>query len=156
MLSLLPLLAFIQDREFRSYLSYWLGLPLHNDHFICPKCHNTADPFRDHQVGCGGNGDQISCHNAIKDIIFNAAQSAPLGPSKETLGLMSQSSSCPADVLLPNWSNGRLVTLDVHVISPLQSLTLSEAAFSQDYAVQVGVQRKHAANLPNCRSSGLA
>ena len=68
---------------------------------------------------------------------------------------MSQSSSCPADVLLPNWSNGCPVALEVHVISPLQSLTLSEAAFSQGHALQVGVQRKLAANLPNCRSSGL-
>ena len=66
---------------------------------------------------------------------------------------MSQSSSRPADVLLPNWSNGRPAALDVHVISPLQSLILSEAAFSQGHALQVGVQRK--LNLPNCRSSGL-
>ena len=145
----------LQDREFRSCLAYWLGVPLHNDHFVCPECHNTADPFGDHQIGCGGNGDRISRHNAIRDIIFSAAQSAALGPSKETPGLVSQSSSRPADVLLPNWSNGRPAALDVHVISPLQSLTLSEAAFSQGHALQVGVQRKLAVNLPNCRSSGL-
>ena len=44
--------------------------------------------FGDHQVGCGGNGDRISRHNAVRDVIFAAAQSAALGPSKEVLGLV--------------------------------------------------------------------
>ncbi len=78
-----------------------------------------------------------------------------LGPSKETPGLIPDSASRPADVLLPNWTNGRPAALDVHVISPLQSLTLSEAARTQGHALQVGVQRKLASNLPNCRSMGL-
>ncbi len=109
----------------------------------------------DHQVGCGGNSDRISRHNAIRDVVFNTAQSAALGPSKETPGLVPDSASRPADVLLPNLTNGRPAALDVHVISPLQSLTLSEAARTQGHALQVGVQRKLASNLPNCRSMGL-
>ncbi len=100
-------------------------------------------------MGCGGR------HNAIRDVVFNAAQSAALGPSKETPGLVPDSASRPTDVLLPTWTNGRPATLDVHVISPLQSLTMSEAARTQGHALQVGVQRKLASNLPNCRSMGL-
>ena len=38
--------------------------------------------------------------------------------------------SCLVDILLPNWSRGRQAALDVSVISPLQRLTLSEAAVS--------------------------
>ncbi len=94
----------------------------------------------------------VNRDNAIRDVVFNAAQSAALGPSKETPGLVSDSASRPADVLLPNWTNGRPAALDVHVISPLQSLTLSEAARTQGHALQVGVQCKLASNLPNCRS----
>ncbi len=109
----------------------------------------VADSLGDHQVG---NSDRISHHNAIRDVVFNAAQSAALGPSKETPGLVPDSASCPADVLL---TNRRPVALDVHVISPFQSLTLSEAARTQGHALQVGVQRKLASNLPNCRSMGL-
>ena len=45
--------------------------------------------------------------------------------------------------------------LDIHVIYPLQSLTLSEAARTQGHALPVGVQRKLASNLPSCRSVGL-
>ncbi len=61
-----------------------------------------------------------------------------------------------ADVLLPNWSNGRPAALDVHVISPLQPRTLSEAAQTQGHALQVGVQRKLASNLQYCRDAGLS
>ena len=51
------------------------------------------------QVGCGGNSDRISRHNVIRDVVFNAAQSAALGPSKETPRLVPDSASRPADVL---------------------------------------------------------
>ena len=80
------------------------------------ECHGIADVFGDHQIGCGGNGDQISRHNAIRDVIFNAAQSAALGPSRN---LVPDSSSRPADVFLPTWYHGCPAALDVHVISPL-------------------------------------
>ncbi len=112
----------LQDCEFHSCLSYWLGVPLHNDHFVCPECHNTADPFGDHQVGCGGNGNRISRHNAIKDIIFSAAQSAALEPSNETPGLVSQSSSHP---LMSSAQTGSMaIQLPwTCMLSPLSSLS---------------------------------
>ena len=44
---------------------------------------------------------------------------------------------------------------DVHIISPLQQLTLSEAAYTPGHAIEVGVRRKVAANLPSCRSAGV-
>ncbi len=117
---------------------YWLGVPLHNTQF---SCHCLADAFGDHQVGCGGNSDRISRHNAIRDIVFNAAQSAALGPSKETTSLVESSASCPADVL-PNWCHGRPAALDLHVISSLKPLTISKAAQTPGHALEVGVQRK--------------
>ena len=45
----------------------------------------------------------------------------------------------------------------VHIISPLQQLTLSEAAYTPGHALEVGVRRKLkvAANLPSCRSAGV-
>ena len=144
----------LHDREFRCCLRYWLGVPLHSTPYPCPECRCTADPYGDHQVGCGGNGDRIARHNAIRDVIFSAAQSAALAPSKEAPGLVPGSQARPADVFLPSWSLGRPAALDVHVISPLQVLTVAEAARTPGHALQVGVQRKLASNLSACRSSG--
>ena len=100
----------------------------------------------DHQVGCGGNGDCISRHNAIRDVLFTAAQSASLAPSKETPGLVPSSLSRPADILLLNWCQG--------VISPLQQSTLAKAASTPGHALQVGTRRKLASNLSACRAVG--
>jgi len=44
--------------------------------------------------------------------------------------------------------------LDAHVFRPLQRKTLSEASFTPRRILQVGVQRKLAANLSACRSTG--
>ena len=49
-------------------------------------------------------------------IVFAAAQSAALAPSREASGLIPGSLSHPADVFLPSWSCGRPAALDIHVI----------------------------------------
>ena len=130
-------------------------MPLHNDPYGCPECHSPADIFGDHQVGCSGNGDRVAWHNAIRDVVFLAAQSAALAPSKETPNLLAGSAERPADVLLPNWCQGKSAALDIHVISPLQSATVAEAAYNQGYALDVGVRRKLTSNLSTCRSAGV-
>ena len=127
---------------------------MHSNPYPCPECSANADPFGDHQVGCGGNGDRISRHNAVRDVIFAAAQSAALGPSKEVLGLVPSSLARPAVVFLPHWYLGRPAALDVHITSPLQEQTIAEAAFTPGHALQAGVQRKLASNLSACRATG--
>ena len=61
----------------------------------------------------------------------------------------------PADMLFPSWSCGRPAALDIHVISPLQQLTLAETSVSPGHALQIGVQRKLASNLPACQDAGV-
>ena len=104
---------------------------------------------------CGGNGDRIARHNAIRNVLFSAAQYAALAPTKEAPSLVPGSLSRPADILLPQWSHGRPAALDVSVISPLQHLTLTGAASAPGYALRVRVRRKMPSNLPACRSAGV-
>ena len=69
----------------------------------------------------------MSCsqqHNAIRDVLFSAAQSAALAPRKEVPLLIPGLSSRPANVFLPIWKQGRPAALDVTVISPLQQQTI--------------------------------
>ena len=115
----------------------------------------VADPFGDHQVGCGGNGDRIHRHDSLKDSLFSAAQSAALAPRKEAPSLIPGSSSRPADIYLPNWCRGRPAALDVTVISTLQSLTLAGVASTQGHALRVGEERKMAAHYAACRFVGV-
>ena len=91
---------YLQDWEFWCCQLYWLGVPHHINLISCPRYHNATDTFGDHQVGSSANGDCISCHNTIRDVVFSNAQSAILAPSNETLGLVSSSHSRPAGILL--------------------------------------------------------
>ncbi len=98
----------LHDREFQCCLRYWLGVPLHSSSYPCPECHLTADAYGDHQVGCGGDRDRISRHNAVCDAIHAAAQSAALAPSKETPGLLPGSPGRHFQSMLEPWTSDRL------------------------------------------------
>ena len=91
----------------------------------------------------------------MRNVIFSAAQSAAFAPTKEAPSLISGSSSRPGDILLPTWSQGRPVALDVHIISPLQQQTIAGAARTPGYALDVGVNRKLRSHLSDCRSVGV-
>ena len=53
-----------------------------------PICQTVADPFGDHQVGGGDNGDWIHRHNSVQDALFSSPQSAALVPWKEIPALI--------------------------------------------------------------------
>ena len=65
-------------------------------------------------------------------MLFSAASLLHyIAPTKEASNIVPSSSSRPADILLPN--------LVVSIISPLQQLTLAEAASSPGHALSFGV-----------------
>ena len=105
----------LMDCEFRLCLRYWLGLQMFQDGAQCPVCHTVADPYGDHHVGCGGNADRIARHNALRDAIFSAAQSAALAPRREVSSLISCSLSRPADVYLPSWKGSSSLRCNCYI-----------------------------------------
>ena len=94
----------------------------------------SSDLYGDHHVTCRGNGDMISRHNILRDVIFTTCRTAALSPRKEVPSLIPGSAARPADVFLPVWSQGKPAAIDVSVISSLQCLTVSEASCEQGYA----------------------
>ena len=146
------------DQEFRLCLKYWLGLRMAEDVSSCSACGKSevADDFGAHQVGCGGNGDRIHRHDALRDALFSAAQSAALAPRREAPTLIPGTRSRPADIFLPNWCRGRPAALDVTVISTMQPLTQSGAASERGYALKVAEERKMAAHNAECRRAGIS
>ena len=104
------------DQELSS-LNNWLEVSLHGVSYQCPECSCMADIYGDNQVACGGNRDHITCHNYLRDVIFVTAQAVVLGPRRKAPCLIHNSSSHPADILLPSWSQGRFAAMDVSIIS---------------------------------------
>ena len=144
------------DWEYRLCLQYWLGLRMVSEGTRCPVCNSLVDPFGDHQVGCGGNGDRIHRHDSLRDALYSAAQSAALAPRREVPSLIPGSSSRPADVFLPQWKRGQPAAIDVTVISTLQQLTVVGASTTKGHALSVGEERKRAAHAEACHSVGVS
>ena len=83
------------------------------------------------------------------------ASQAALGPRKEEQAIIPGSSCRPADVYIPNWSEGKDAALDVTVVSPLQSSLLSKAAEEAGHALQYAFERKVRQVGEDCLQEGV-
>ena len=145
----------LQDWEFRLCLQYWQGRRMLEDGARCLIGQGAGDTFGDHQMGCEENRDRIHRYDAICDVLFSAAQAAALAPWKEVSSLISGSSSCLANVYLPNWKRGKPAAIDVTVISTLQQQTRTRAANTPGHALMIAEERKMASHEESCHAVGV-
>ena len=120
-MSLLPNRAVrtdISDVDYRLLLRWWLGLPLLPLGVTllgCPACGHPVDPFGDHFMCCGKNGNTCR-HNALRDALFYVLVQASIPVGKE---IRSGNGRVPADILLVTWVRGRDVAVDLTISHPL-------------------------------------
>ena len=86
----------------------------------CTACHSNSDREGDHAIVCAYQGERIARHNQLRDVLFQAAVQAALGPAREERALIPGREDRPADIYIPTWAGGRDAALDVTVVSPLQ------------------------------------
>ena len=87
-LSMVPSMALglnFHSQEFCLSLNYSLGLRIMEGEYGCLFCkgEKVVDPMGDHQVGCGGNRDHVHRHDATRDTLSSAAQSATWPPERK-------------------------------------------------------------------------
>ena len=85
---------------------------------------------------CAHQGERISRHNSLRDVIHNTAAAAALNPVKEGQHLLQGNNRRPADIYIRGWSAGRDAALDVTVINPLQEATVQGAAETPGHALK--------------------
>ena len=78
----------LRAAELIPVLKYRLGIPVYTTDGPCPACSLPSDRMGDHSLGCAKTGDRIARHNILRDVIFETAASADLGPT-----------CCPAPLL---------------------------------------------------------
>ena len=91
----------------------------------------------------------------LRDVIFEAAASADLGPKKEESHLLPGTIARPGDVTIRRWSNGRDAAIDVTVTSPLAASNV-EGAVEPGASLNKAVQRKLRDTEEACRQEGPA
>ena len=78
----------------------------------------------------------------LRDALWQAAQTACLGPTRENRAVLPGTDARPADVLIPHWTDGRTTALDVTVINPLQQRLVRQAATTPSHAFTTAYNRK--------------
>ena len=59
-----------------------------------------GDILGDHAISCGIGRGRTARHNHVKDMLFQTALQAGLGPVREPVGLLPGSDDCPADAIV--------------------------------------------------------
>ena len=86
----------MRPSEFIPVVKYRLGIPVYSTSGLCPACSAPSDRMGDHSLGCRTTGDRIARHNMLRDVLFEAAASADLGPSKEERHLLPGQVTSPS------------------------------------------------------------
>ena len=121
----------------------------------CPACHQPADLMGDHALACPRYSDRIVRHNQLRDLLYETAASAALGPVREGCFLLPGTAAKPADVLLPRWSDGKDRALDVTVTSPLCQTNVARAAAEAGSALKSAFERKVQGAAAACYEQGI-
>ena len=102
-----PLGLHLRPAEFVPVLKYRLGIPVYTSAGLCPLCSKPSDKMGDHSLGCPKTSDRIARHNLLRDVLFDTAASADLGPTKEEKNLLPGTIARPGDVTIRRWCSGK-------------------------------------------------
>jgi hypothetical protein len=112
---------------FRSCLRMQLGLPIFEPGLICPCC-KSAPLTTSHALTCSNNGDRISRHNNLRDILFELCRRGGLLPKLEPNGVFGHKTGQKPDISVPCWSGSRTAAFDVGVTCPTKISSVEAAA----------------------------
>ena len=145
----------LRAAEFIPILKYRLGIPVYTCDGPCPACSLPSDQMGDHSLGCAKTGDRIARHNMLRDVLFEAAASADLGPTKEERHLLPGTIARPGDVTIRRWINGKDGAIDVTVTGPLSPSNVAGAAAEAGSSLTKACQRKVRETAEACRQEGI-
>ena len=91
----------------------------------------------------------------LRDVLFEAAASADLGPSKEERHLLPGTIARPGDVTIRRWVDGKDGAIDVMVTGPLSPSNVAGAAAQAGASLVKAFQRKVRDIAEACRLEGI-
>ena len=145
----------LRPPEFTTSLKYRLGVPVFTTEGTCPSCQAPSDHMGDHALGCAKHGERIARHDQLRDVLFEAAASAALGPVREERHLLPGSAARPGDVLIRRWSDGKDAAIDVTVTGPLARTYVAAAAEEAGSALTRAFNRKVQGAAAACHQQGV-
>ena len=135
----------IPPHYYKLSLKWWLGLPVCPPNTPCPFCKEIMDVSGDHLVCCKHN-NFTKRHSAIQNVLLDSLSSAHIPHVREAplqahnAAIVTQSQLRPADILLPNWANGRNLAIDITISHPAQ---LSEHPLTKEKSSSFLKRKEH-------------
>lgn len=141
----------MKPAAYRMALKYKTGHHIFPNSSQCSLCQNNslADMYGDHDAVFLGGGRLVRRHNRVRDILFEAAATALLGPRKEAPNILQHTGDRPADVLIPRWAGNRSLCLDVSIVSPHVNPNMTTTAAERAESMKI---RKYE---ERCQGEGL-
>jgi hypothetical protein len=134
--------AILPPKVYRTAVARLLRQPVYSNSAPCPFCQQTMDIYGDHSLCCKKNGDRITRHNRLRNLVFKFADIGLLSPEMEKLGLLGETDRSrrrPGDVSIKNWGLRRGLAIDVAVICPLAHPNCPEPC--ESYALHQKTER---------------
>ena len=149
----------LDSREMSIACRLRLGLPVYKLGVarVCPECHSCQITHHGyHSLICPSNGDRISRHNHLCDVLAGFTRSCATGVVKvEARGLIPGANDKPGDVTLTNWLEGRTAAFDITVVSPVCQSYVKKAALASGHAASAAEARKDTKAYDKCAEQGL-
>ena len=145
----------IDSARYRSLLRWHLGLPLFPVHWAgvtCPlQCGEPMDPWGDHAVCCRRN-KSWQRHLGIQTFVSRCLQARgiPFHLEQSALGDAKRD----ADILLPAWSSGAGLAIDVGVCHPCPPSAQVRTPEQGMQVLQHRADRKRKKYGPRCATTG--
>ena len=142
--------------EFSFLVRFWLGLDIYPKQVPCPFCSEMMDLKGYHSLTCRTGGHLGVRHNALREVLFLACESACLCPQRETPFLLPNSADRPADVFIPSFSLGQPACFDCAITHTQQPKYIKDASVSGGAAAdKYEAEVKDAMYASRCLENGL-
>ena len=145
----------LRSSEFTVSVKYRLGMDIFHTAGKCTACPHQSDRTGDHAISCGYEGERIARHDHLRNALYTTCSQACLGPTKEVRDLVEGTNARPADLFLPNWTEGQDTALDVTVVNPLQISMVHQAAECPGHALIKAYERKMNRHGEQCKQAGV-
>jgi len=130
----------LRPRVYRVAIAYRLGLPVLSNEIPCPLCMQPINVYGDHATCCAKNGDLITRHNSLRNLVDRIANDGLLESVLEKKGILGNTPGRrPGDVTIKKWESDRALAIDVAVTSPLTKTSMRLINPCEEYSAS----RKH-------------
>lgn len=126
----------LSPNEYRIAFRYNFGIKINHCNSICNMCGNSIDQLGHHAITCNNGYEKYSRHNSLALFTYKLAIKAGFSPILEQHSATNSISlQRPGDVVIPNWTTGKKLFVDIGITSFSHKIILNNIADNKNKAI---------------------